>query len=172
MRAIPIYTHRIIRRAYQDSGEEFLSVPHLSTRYKVVVFTLSLSFYPTTLAVPPVSFLIHPMAAAETKGHEDEHTGMQEKKVRKKRKRKTKSRKQGTKASEKIVLKASPTNLPVSATKPRRGPCHTICHLPALVGNGIKCHCCRCRAPPPETNQRKPNKTAWTRAVATQVPLI
>ena len=23
-------------------------------------------------------------------------------------------------------------------TKPSRGPCHTICHLPALVGNGIK----------------------------------
>ena len=40
-------------------------------------------------------------------------------------------------------------DLPVSATKPRRGPCHTICHLlPALVGNGIKCLCCRCRAPP------------------------
>ena len=24
------------------------------------------------------------------------------------------------------------TKLPVSATKPRRGPCHTICHLPAV----------------------------------------
>ena len=51
------------------------------------------------------------MAAAQTKGHEeDKHTGMQEKdKIRKKRtKRKTKSRKQGTKVSKKIVPKASP----------------------------------------------------------------
>ena len=40
------------------------------------------------------------------------------------------------------------TNLPVSATKSRWGPGHTICHLiPALVGNSILCHCCRCRAP-------------------------
>ena len=56
-----------------------------------------------------------------------------------------------------MVLKAFPiaTNLPVSATKPRRGPCHTICHLPALVGNGIKCHCCRCRAPPPASKSTK-----------------
>ena len=52
------------------------------------------------------------MAAAQTKEHEeDKHTGMQgKKKVRKERKekRKTRSRKQGTKASKKIVLKASP----------------------------------------------------------------
>ena len=52
-----------------------------------------------------------------------------------------------------------PTNLHVSATKQRRGPCHTICDLlPALVGNGIKCHCCRCRAPPPR-EQIKENQT-------------
>ena len=45
------------------------------------------------------------MAAAQTKGHEeDKHTGMQEKSKKRKR-RKTKSRKQGTKASKKIVLK-------------------------------------------------------------------
>ena len=50
------------------------------------------------------------MAAAQTKGHEeDKDTGMQAKnKKRKKIKRKTKSRKQGTRASKKIVLKASP----------------------------------------------------------------
>ena len=48
------------------------------------------------------------MAAAQTKGHEeDKHTGMQEKNMKRK-KRKTKNRKQGTKASKKIVLKASP----------------------------------------------------------------
>ena len=47
------------------------------------------------------------MAAAQTKGHEeDKHTGTQGK-IRKE-KRKTKSRKQGTKAGKKIVLKASP----------------------------------------------------------------
>ena len=50
------------------------------------------------------------MATAQTKGHEeDKHTGMQGKnKKRKKIKTKTKRRKQGTKASKKIVLKASP----------------------------------------------------------------
>ena len=59
------------------------------------------------------------------------------------------------------------TNLPVSATKPTRRPCHTIGHLlPPLVSNGITCHCCRCRAPPtPRTNQPKPNNTSWTRGL-------
>ena len=52
------------------------------------------------------------MAAAQTKGHEeDKYTGMQEKN-KKRKKRKTKSRKQGIKAqkqaSKKIVLNASP----------------------------------------------------------------
>ena len=88
------------------------------------------------------------MAAAQTKGHEeDEHTGMQEKK----KKRKKTSREQGTKASKqenRTQGVSIATNLPVSATKPRRGPCHTICHiLPAPIGNVIKCYCCRCRAP-------------------------
>ena len=84
------------------------------------------------------------MAAAQTKGHEeDKHTGMQDKrKKEKKAKRKTKSRKQGTKASfqeNRTQGVSIDTNLSVSATKPRRGPCHTICHLlPVLVGNGIK----------------------------------
>ena len=42
--------------------------------------------------------------------------------------------------SKKIVLKASiVTKLSVSATKLSRGPGQTICHLPALVDNGIKC---------------------------------
>ena len=54
------------------------------------------------------------MAAAQTKGHEeDKHTRMQEKnKIRKKRKTKNEKRKEGSKAqkqaSKKIVLKASP----------------------------------------------------------------
>ena len=62
------------------------------------------------------------MAAAQTKGHEeDTHTGMQGKKIRKKKneKRKTKSRKKGTKASkEENRTQGGPiaTNLPVSAT--------------------------------------------------------
>ena len=68
-----------------------------------------------------------------------------------KEKRKTECRKQGTKARKQQYRTQGvsiATNLHVSATKPRRGPCHTICHLlPAFVGNGIKCHCCRCRAP-------------------------
>ena len=98
------------------------------------------------------------MAAAQTKGHEDKHTGMQGKN---KKEKKTEKRKVGSKAqkqaSKKIVLKA--TNLSVSATKPGRGPCHTICHLlPALVGNGIKCHCCRCRAPPPNKSTKTKQK--------------
>ena len=67
------------------------------------------------------------MAAAQTKGHEDKHTGMQGKN---KKEKKTEKRKVGSKAqkqaSKKIVLKA--TNLSVSATKPRRTLPH---HLPS-----------------------------------------
>ena len=52
----------------------------------------------------------------------------------------------------------------VSAAKPSRWPCHTICHLlPALVDSGVKCHCCRCRALSPWTYRRKPNKTTINR---------
>ena len=93
------------------------------------------------------------MDAAQTKGHEaDKHTEMHGKKKEKKRKTKNEKRELGSKAQgNKQARKRTPsiaTNLPVSATKPRRGPCHTICHfLPALVGNGMKCHCCRCRPP-------------------------
>ena len=48
-----------------------------------------------------------------------------------------------------IVIKTSMvTNLPVSATKPNRGPCHTLCHLlTSVVYSVSKRHCCRCRAP-------------------------
>ena len=66
------------------------------------------------------------MAAAQTKGHEeDTHTGMQGKKIRKERKdeRKTKSRKQGTKTSKqknRTQAVSIATNLPFSATKQRR----------------------------------------------------
>ena len=52
------------------------------------------------------------------------------------------------------------TNIPVSAAKSSRGPRHSICHLiPALVGNGVKCHCCCCGAPPVE----------WVRAVCARL---
>ena len=83
------------------------------------------------------------MTAAQTKGHEeDKHTGMQEKN---KKEKKNEQRKAGSKAQKKQENRTEgvsiATNLPVSATKPKRGPCHTICNLlPALVGNGIKCH--------------------------------
>ena len=101
------------------------------------------------------------------------------KKIRKegKEKRKTKIRKQGTTASKqenRTQGVSIPTNLPVSAIKPRRGPCHNSCHLiPALVSNGIKCHCCRCR--PPQAAKKlpkiKPN-CLDSGAVATQIPLV
>ena len=62
------------------------------------------------------------MAAAQTKGHEEDNdTGMQGKK--KEKKRKTKGRKQGTKASKeenRTQGVSISTNFPVSATKPRR----------------------------------------------------
>ena len=48
------------------------------------------------------------MAAAQMKEHEeDKHTGIQGKK-KKRKKRETKSRKRGTKASKRVILKASP----------------------------------------------------------------
>ena len=48
------------------------------------------------------------MAAAQSKGHEDKHAGMQEKKKREANTEKRKVGSNGTKASKKIVLKASP----------------------------------------------------------------
>ena len=82
------------------------------------------------------------MAAAQTKGHEeDKHTVMQENGEERKEKRKTNSKKQGTKASKRENRTQGvsiATNLPVSATNPRRGHCHTISDpFPALVGDGI-----------------------------------
>ena len=117
------------------------------------------------------------MDAAQTKGRkEDKHTGMQEKKMGTK-KRKTKSMKQGTEASKqenRTQGVSISSNLAVSATKPRRGPCHTIYRLiPALVGNGIKCHFCRCRASPPlEQIDENKKKCLDKGVVATEVPLI
>ena len=71
------------------------------------------------------------MTAAQTKEHEeDKHTGMAEKM----RNVGGKTQKQENCTQGVYIV----TNLPVSATKPRRGPCHTICHLPAFVGNGMK----------------------------------
>ena len=65
------------------------------------------------------------MAAAQTKGHEeDKHTEMKGKQIRKERKEKrrvgSKAQKQARKSYSRRVSIA--TNLPVSATKPRRGP--------------------------------------------------
>ena len=78
---------------------------------------------------------------------------------KKKKEMKNEKRKVGSKAQKqenRTQGVSIATNLPVSATKRRRGPCHTVCHLlPALVGKGIKCHCCRCRAPPPANKSTK-----------------
>ena len=85
------------------------------------------------------------MTAARTKQYEEaKHTGIRTEK-------KKTTRNQG-KENKKIVFKASMsivTKLPVSATKPSRGPCHTICHLlPTLVDSDVKCQYCRCRTTP------------------------
>ena len=103
--------------------------------------------------------------------------GCRKKIKERKEKRKTKSKKQGTKASDqenRTQGVSIATNLASSATKSRRGPYHTICHLlPALVGNGIKSHCCRCRAlPPREQVDENQQNCLDSGAVATQVPLI
>ena len=62
----------------------------------------------------------------------------------------------------------------VSASKPSGGPCHTIGRLfPALVDSGIKCHHCRCRAPPSVNNSTKTIQNCQdSRIVAAQVPHI
>ena len=74
------------------------------------------------------------MAATRMKQYEKEiYTGIKGRRKRRKE--------QGSKAKkQEIVLKASiVTKLPVSASKPNRGPCRTICHrLPTLVNSGIK----------------------------------
>ena len=107
------------------------------------------------------------MTAAQTKEHEeDKHTGMAEKM----RNVGGKTQKQENCTQGVYIV----TNLPVSATKPRRGLCHTICHiLPALVGNGVKCHCCRRRVPPPANESTKTKQNCHdSGAEATQVTLI
>ena len=122
------------------------------------------------------------MTAAQTEHEGDKHTaipGIRKEKIKKVGSKAQKKQENRTQGVHRV------TNLPVSGTKPSRRPCHTICHLlaacrhtichllPALVGNGIKCHCCRCRAPPPRTNQCKTNKTARdSGAVATEVTLV
>ena len=78
------------------------------------------------------------MVPAQTNGHDEDKTYRDAGKNTKRKKRKTKSRKQGTKASKqenRTQGVAIASNQPVSATKPRRGPCHINCDLlPALVG--------------------------------------
>ena len=68
------------------------------------------------------------MVDAQTKEHEeDKHTGMQEK-IRKERQEKDKVM-VGSKAqkhSNRTQGVSIATYLPVSTTKPRRGPCHTL----------------------------------------------
>ena len=80
------------------------------------------------------------MAAAQAKEHEGEkHTGIRKK-----------ARDVGSKAKmqENRTQGVYSNKVPVSATKPSRGPCHIFCHIfPALVDSGIKCHYCRCQAP-------------------------
>ena len=85
------------------------------------------------------------MSAAQTKGHEgDQHTGTHEKGKDEKKSEKREVGSKAQKQENRTQGISIATNLPVYATKPRRGPCHTICHLlPALVGNAIKCPCCR-----------------------------
>ena len=70
-------------------------------------------------------------------------------------------KKQGTNARKSCSrLKASiVTKLP-SLLQSRAGDLgHSICHLPALVDNGIECHYCRCRAPP---SREKINEKLWS----------
>ena len=83
------------------------------------------------------------MAAAQTKGHEeDKHTGMQEKiRQGRKEKRKTESRKQGTKASKQESRThgvSISTNLPVTAAAvappPREQINENQTNLPGLGG--------------------------------------
>ena len=112
-----------------------------------------------------------------TKGHEKDKTCPDGGKKIREEKRITKSRNQDTKASKqenRTQGVSIATNLPVSATKPRRGRYHTICHLfPALVGNGTNCHCYRCRAPPPANKSTKTKQNCLdSGVVATQVPRI
>lgn len=62
------------------------------------------------------------------------------------------------KEERKIALNAATvTWVLVSASKPIRGSCHTICHLlPTLAKSDVKCQYCRCRASSSEqSNQYK-----------------
>ena len=122
------------------------------------------------------------MTAAQTEHEGDKHTaipGIRKEKIKKVGSKAQKKQENRTQGVHRV------TNLPVSGTKPSRRPCHTICHLlaacrhtichllPALVGNGIKCQCSRCRPPPPAKKSTKTTLNCLeSGAVATQVPLI
>ena len=111
------------------------------------------------------------MAAAQTEGHEEDKIYRDAgKNIRKERKeeRKTISRKQGTKASKqenRTQAVSIAANLPVSATKPRRGPCHTVFFLLSLA-TVSSVTAAAVQPSPPRTSQRKPNKTARTRGLS------
>ena len=92
-------------------------------------------------------------------------------KIRKERKekQKTKSRKQSTKASKQENRAhgvSIATNLPVSATKPRQGlatPSAIFFLLSSAMVSSVSA--AAVEPPAPRTNQRKPNKTTWTRGI-------
>ena len=95
---------------------------------------------------------------------------MQEKN-KKRKQRKTKSRKQGTKASKKENRSQGvsiATNLPVSATmlQSRDGDLATPSTIFLLLSATVSSvTAAAVEPPPPRTNQRKPNKSAWTRGL-------
>ena len=91
-------------------------------------------------------------AVRTTQHEEEEDTGVRTARGRGTREQREK---QGQKQEiiNKIVLEAVIiTWVPISATKPIRGPCRAICYhlLPTLVNSGVKCQCCRCLASPSE----------------------
>ena len=80
--------------------------------------------------------------------HKDGERGDRKRREKQGQKQKRRNKREGRKMYNlKAVIV---TWVPASATKLIRGPCHTLCRLfPTLVNSGVKCQCCRCRAPSP-----------------------
>ena len=117
------------------------------------------------------------MAAAHTKGHEeDKHTEMQEKNKKEKKNEKRKVGSKAQKQAKKIVVKASPQQqIFPSLLQSRDGDLAAPSAIFFLLSSATVSIVTAAAVEPltPRTSQRKPSKTAWTRgAVATQVPLI
>ena len=109
------------------------------------------------------------MAAAQTKGHEDKHTGMLEKKRKEKKNEKRKVGSKAQKQAKKIVVKASPQQqIFPSLLQSRDGDLAAPSAIFFLLSSATVSIVAAAAVEPPAPREQineNPNKTAWTRGL-------